>query len=156
MVVEMRHDEYDRDIAVLRFDYDSDKIFQQPLLEWHSRKGLEERTRKPLTDEVWAGKALERNSFTSTVNQFALNRDLIVRKGKKVSESKAREHTFIFTSLVYHIVPKVLIDADDGVSKVDYLCPVKSNVILLSPFATFPRAAILDQTAHASLSLWAR
>lgn len=62
---------------------DNKTMFQQSVFEWKFQKELEGRTETPLTDELSAARASDREYFlTSSLDLFALKRDIIAQIGK--------------------------------------------------------------------------
>lgn len=87
MVVEARRDNYESGMAALGLFDDTHAMFQcSPQFEWKSKESLERVSGTPLTDAIWTSHVLEREArLTSTVDHFALKRDLISHMAKEHS-----------------------------------------------------------------------
>lgn len=85
MVVEARRDTYASGMAALGLFRDASELFQTTnTFKWQSRVSLESALGTPMSDSMWASKVMEREErITSTVDHFALKRDLIARVWKE-------------------------------------------------------------------------
>lgn len=85
MVLEARRNTYESGMSELGLYQDAQGLFSSsPSLCWQSRTALEAASGTPMSDSVWAAKVFQREDrITSTVDHFALKRDLIEQVWKE-------------------------------------------------------------------------